>query len=207
LPTMDSPGNVVYRVGDVEVDTSRGCIRLGQQEHHLRQQAFQVLVYLLERHERLVTKEELMDRVWKDTAVTDDVLVQCVMDIRKAIGDDSRNPRFVRTIPKVGYRFIGSVELQPAGGVVTAETEEATSVEVEIEEETPDGDLPRAVSEALPALPPALVTRRRCWRWRSDSASSWHRRFRSGFANESIVRRSRSQKPPCPNSPVRSRWW
>ena len=161
MPTMDSPGNVVYRVGDVEVDTSRGCIRLGQQEHHLRQQAFQVLVYLLERHERLVTKEELMDRVWKDTAVTDDVLVQCVMDIRKAIGDDSRNPRFVRTIPKVGYRFIGSVELQPAGGVVTAETEEATSVEVEIEEEIPDGDFPRAVSEALPALPPAAATRRR----------------------------------------------
>src|SRR2546426_10660812 len=158
---MDSPGNVVYRVGDVEVDTSRGCIRLGQQEHHLRQQAFQVLVYLLERHERLVTKEELMERVWKDTAVTDDVLVQCVMDIRKAIGDDSRNPRFVRTIPKVGYRFIVSVELQPAGTVVTAETEEATSVEVEIEEEIPDGDFPRAVSEALPALPPAAATRRR----------------------------------------------
>src|SRR3989442_4348957 len=129
---MDSPGNVVYRFRDVDVASSGGCIRLGQQEPHLRQQAFQVLVSLLERHERLVTKEELMDRVWKDTAVTDDVLVQCVMDIRKAIGDDSRNPRFVRTIPKVGYRFIGSVELQPAGGGGTAETEEATSVEVGI---------------------------------------------------------------------------
>ena len=137
----------IYRFCDIEVDTSRGCLRKNHQEQHLRQKTFQVLVYLLEQRDRLVTKDELIARVWKDTAVTDNVLVQCVMDIRTALDDDSRNPRFVRTIPKVGYRFIGPVEVRSPDGLVNLETEETTSVELEYEEEIPDS-LP-----AAPALP------------------------------------------------------
>jgi tetratricopeptide (TPR) repeat protein/DNA-binding winged helix-turn-helix (wHTH) protein len=158
---MNPAPSPIYRFGDIEVDTSRRCLRKAHQEQHLRQKTFQVLVYLLEQRDRLVTKDELIARVWKDTAVTDNVLVQCVMDIRTALDDDSRNPRFVRTIPKVGYRFIGPVEVQPAGRVVTTETEEATSIEFEIEEEIPNGALPRAIGEHFPALPPAVAPRRR----------------------------------------------
>src|SRR5204863_2368840 len=95
---------------DVEVDPGQGCIRRSGKERHLRQQTFQVLVYLLERRERLVTKEELLRNIWNGTAVTDDALVQCVMDIRRVLGDDSRRPRFIKTIPKLGYRFIGEFD-------------------------------------------------------------------------------------------------
>ncbi len=100
----------VYRFEDVEVDTVRGCLTCRGHEKYLRQQAFQVLLYLLKQRQRLVTKEELFEGIWQGTAVTDNALVQCIVDIRKAIGDDPHQPRFIRTIPKVGYRFIASVQ-------------------------------------------------------------------------------------------------
>lgn len=107
-------GNVseklIYRFGDVEVDTLHGCVRCGGDERHLRKQTFQVLIYLLEQRRHLITKQELMDEIWKDIAVTDDVLVQCIKEIRRVIGDDSHHPRFIKTVPKAGYRFIGTVE-------------------------------------------------------------------------------------------------
>jgi DNA-binding winged helix-turn-helix (wHTH) protein len=100
----------VYRFNDVEIDAPQGCVRRAGQEVYLRQQTFQVLLYLLKRRERLVTKEELFENIWKDAAVTDNALLQCIFDIRKTLGDDSRNPRFIKTFPKVGYRFISPVE-------------------------------------------------------------------------------------------------
>src|SRR5437764_4574891 len=107
----------IYRFAGIEVDTSQGCVRCNGGERHLRQQTFQVLVYLLEQRQRLVTKEELLQTIWNGTAVTDDALVQCVMDIRRALGDDSRRPRFIKTVPRLGYRFIGEFEpaTEPAG--------------------------------------------------------------------------------------------
>jgi tetratricopeptide (TPR) repeat protein/DNA-binding winged helix-turn-helix (wHTH) protein len=107
---VNPAGKQIFRFGDVEVDLARGCVRRGGTELHLRQQTFQVMVYLLQNRERIVTKDELLGSIWKETSVTDDALVQCVMDIRRAIGDDSRRPHFIKTLPKVGYRFISPVE-------------------------------------------------------------------------------------------------
>jgi tetratricopeptide (TPR) repeat protein/DNA-binding winged helix-turn-helix (wHTH) protein len=107
---MNKQCQPLYRLDGVEVDTSRSCLRRDGEERHLRQQTFQVLVYLLEQRERLVTKDELIDYVWRDTAVTDNALDQCLAEIRKALGDDSRNPRFIKTVPRRGYRFMGKVE-------------------------------------------------------------------------------------------------
>ncbi len=105
--SFSSP-RTVYQFENVEIAASQGCVRRDGAEQNLRQQAFHVLVYLLEHRERLVTKQELMNAIWQDTAVTDNALVQCITEIRKALGDDSRQPRFVRTIPRVGYRFIAA---------------------------------------------------------------------------------------------------
>ncbi|HSK71813.1 MAG TPA: tetratricopeptide repeat protein [Pyrinomonadaceae bacterium] len=115
---MSSPEKKIYRFADVEVDTSQNCLKRGDHEQHLRRKAFSVLVQLLEKRERLVTKEELIEIVWKDTAVTDDALVQCIKEIRRSIGDDSHHPRFIKTIPKSGYRFIGTIE-EPQNGFHT----------------------------------------------------------------------------------------
>jgi tetratricopeptide (TPR) repeat protein/DNA-binding winged helix-turn-helix (wHTH) protein len=129
---MKSPEAHIYRFADVEVDPVRGCVRRSSQELRLRQKTFQVLVYLLEQRERLVTKEELMAALWNGTAVTDDALVQCVKDIRKAIGDDSRDARFIKTFPKAGYRFIAPVELR-GNGLAIIERQDITSLKLEFE--------------------------------------------------------------------------
>lgn len=99
-----------YRFDDFEIDVARGDFKSSGKTVHLRPKNFQVLVYLIEHRGRDVSKDQLMTGVWKDTAVVEDVLVQSIKDIRRVLGDDSRNPRYVRTIPKVGYRFIGEVE-------------------------------------------------------------------------------------------------
>ena len=54
----------IYRFAEIEVDTGQGCVRRNGEERHLRQQTFQVLVYLLEQKERLVTKDELLQNIW-----------------------------------------------------------------------------------------------------------------------------------------------
>ena len=100
----------IYQFANVTVDRSRECVLRAGEERHLRQKAFQVLTILLERRGQLVSKDELFGTVWSNTAVTDDVLVQCVSEIRQAIGDDTRNPKFIKTVPKSGYRFIGAVD-------------------------------------------------------------------------------------------------
>jgi tetratricopeptide (TPR) repeat protein/DNA-binding winged helix-turn-helix (wHTH) protein len=100
----------VYHLGDITIDMVRGCLTRNGQEQYLRQQAFEVLHFLLENRQRLVTKEDFMEGIWHGTAVTDNALVQCIVDIRKVLGDDFHDPRYVKTIPKVGYRFIGHVE-------------------------------------------------------------------------------------------------
>lgn len=118
---MNSAEKQIYRFADVEVNTSQNCLKRGDCEQHLRQKAFSVLIHLLEQRQRVVTKDELIKIIWKDTAVTDDALVQCIKEIRRSIGDDSHQPRFIKTIPKSGYRFIGTIE-EPKNGF-SAQTE------------------------------------------------------------------------------------
>jgi tetratricopeptide (TPR) repeat protein/DNA-binding winged helix-turn-helix (wHTH) protein len=111
---MEQPQIHTYQFADIEVDPLKGCVRRGSRELEkpvrLSQHDFAVLLYLIENRHRLVSKDELLDNFWKDAEVTPDSLVQCVRKIRRAIGDDSRSPRFVETVPKVGYHFIGKLD-------------------------------------------------------------------------------------------------
>ena len=144
---MTPIGKPIYRFADVEVDSAQGCVKRGEAEMHLRQQSFQVLLYLLEQHGRMVTKEELMHYVWKDAAVTDDALVLCIGEVRKALGDDPRRPRFIKTVPKVGYRFISPVKRHSHNGAnlstdfFAVATEETTTIELEYEEDQENATL------------------------------------------------------------------
>src|SRR5580704_19526395 len=77
---------MVFRAGPVEIDAQLGCVKRDGVEQPLRQQSFQVLLFLLARRFELVLKEELVANFWHDTAVTDNALVQCIADIRRALG-------------------------------------------------------------------------------------------------------------------------
>jgi tetratricopeptide (TPR) repeat protein/DNA-binding winged helix-turn-helix (wHTH) protein len=108
---MNTALGYIYRTEEVEVDVTHNCVRRLGTDHVLRHQSFQVLLYLLERSGKLVSKEELTAEIWRDAAVTDNALTQCIAEIRKAFGDDSRNPTYIRTISRVGYSFMAPVEL------------------------------------------------------------------------------------------------
>ena len=101
---MNLPVARTIAVNGVMVDVAGGFVRdRDGREIPLRPQAFDLLKYLLENAGRLVSKDELMKALWPDVFVTDDSLVQCVRDVRRAIGDE--NQSVLRAVPKRGYRL------------------------------------------------------------------------------------------------------
>src|SRR5215813_4901016 len=94
---------------DVKVDCANLRLQKGGSPRKITPRAFQVLVYLLEHHGRIVEKQELFDEVWKERFVTDNALSRIIKEIRQVIGDDADEPRYIETIPKRGYRFIAEV--------------------------------------------------------------------------------------------------
>jgi DNA-binding winged helix-turn-helix (wHTH) protein/TolB-like protein len=81
----------------------------------LEPKTFQILMFLLENHERVVEKRELLDAIWKDVAVTENALTREVGKLRKALGDDPKSPKYVETVHTRGYRFIADVRTEEAG--------------------------------------------------------------------------------------------
>jgi DNA-binding winged helix-turn-helix (wHTH) protein len=102
----------LVRFGTFEVDLPAGEVRKGGVKLKLTGQPFQVLAILLERPGEVVTREEMQKRLWPDTFVdVDHNLNTAINKIREVLGDSAESPRFVETLPRRGYRFIG--ELKP----------------------------------------------------------------------------------------------
>ena len=78
---------------------------------HLSPKAFDLLQLLLERAPAVASKAEILDRIWPDTHVSDASLSVVVAEIRQGLRDDSRQPRFIRTVHRVGYAFSGEASL------------------------------------------------------------------------------------------------
>ena len=91
------------------LDLVNECLWLGSQAIKLRPKAFAVLNYLLEHPGQLVTKEELLNSIWPETFVSDAVLKVTIRQLREALNDDPKSPRFIETAHRRGYRFIGEL--------------------------------------------------------------------------------------------------
>jgi urea transport system substrate-binding protein len=89
----------------------------------LRPKTFGVLLYLARNAQRLVTKQELLENIWRDTIVSDELLRGYIRELRETLGDDARKPRYIETIPARGYRFLLRVELAALSSPVTGPTE------------------------------------------------------------------------------------
>ena len=85
----------------------RGGLKSGAREVRLTPKALALLSFLAERRGEVVTKEELFGAVWPNTAVGDAALVTCIQELRKALRDNARRPRYIETLHRRGYRFIG----------------------------------------------------------------------------------------------------
>ena len=110
---MEEPN--VYRFVDLVLDVPNRRLTRRGVEIYLPPKTFETLLVLVQRHGQLVTKGALLDAVWNDTAVTDNALTQQISELREVLEDDARQPRFIRTVPRVGFTFIAPVERERLG--------------------------------------------------------------------------------------------
>ncbi len=75
-----------------------------------------LLLHFVTRPSMLVTKDELLQSIWPDVAVTDNAVTQAISDLRQALGDDPSAPQYIQTVARRGYRFIAPVESLGAEG-------------------------------------------------------------------------------------------
>ena len=104
-PTADRP----FRLGAWIVDPAANRIKQGDREVRLEPKVMRVLLLLAEHKGQVVTRRELEDNVWPRMLVTDDAVNNTLIKLRKALGDDARNPAHIETIAKSGYRLIAAV--------------------------------------------------------------------------------------------------
>jgi tetratricopeptide (TPR) repeat protein len=141
----------IYRFAEVEIDPSQNCLRINGQELYLRHKLMQLLVYLLEQRHHVVSKRDLIEEVWEGAAITHDALVQAIKELRRILDDDPRQPRFIKTVPKVGYRFIAPVEEDCLNEFTTQRLEQTTSVEMGLEKSADRGSRSVPSEARLPA--------------------------------------------------------
>ncbi len=103
----------LLRFSEFEIDLRDERVRRADAPVALTPKAFALLRTLLQRPGQLVTKDELFARVWSRRYVTDDALARCMKELRAALGDDARQPRFIQTVHGRGFRFVAPV-VRPA---------------------------------------------------------------------------------------------
>ena len=101
----------VFRFDDVEVRDREFILAKAGEVLPVEPKAFRVLQYLLRNPHKLVTKEELLDAVWSDVTVSENSVARAVAQLRRLLGDDLREPRYIATVPTAGYRFVCNVEV------------------------------------------------------------------------------------------------
>jgi DNA-binding winged helix-turn-helix (wHTH) protein len=104
---------VTYRFDDFTLDVRTRRLLRRDSEIHLSPKAFDLLSLLIENRDRAMSKAELQARLWPSTYVLETNLAGLVVEIRRALGDPAEEPRFVRTVQRFGYWFIGSAQESP----------------------------------------------------------------------------------------------
>src|SRR5512135_2646651 len=97
--------------GNCELDPSRRELRLHKRPVHVEPQVFDLLLYLVSNRDRVVSKDDLVEAVWRGRIVSDVTLNSRIGAARRAIGDDGKAQAFIRTVPRRGFRFVGEVGL------------------------------------------------------------------------------------------------
>lgn len=98
-----------YRFGPFHLDARERRLSRGPEVIPLRPKVFDTLLVLVENAGRLVTKQELLDRVWPETAIEENNLNHNVSVLRKALEDRATGQQYIETVPRLGYRFVAPV--------------------------------------------------------------------------------------------------
>jgi len=111
---------MIYRFAQFELDLARAELRAGGEPCPLEPQVFALLAMLVEHRERLVSRDELIEKVWDGRIVTDAAIASRVKSARQALGDDGQSQRFIRTVHGKGFRFVAEVKAIRDGTVPDA---------------------------------------------------------------------------------------
>ncbi|MFO1392473.1 MAG: winged helix-turn-helix domain-containing protein [Steroidobacteraceae bacterium] len=102
---------MIYRFGAFELDLSRCELRAEGAVRPLEPQVFALLVLLVENRERLVTRDEIVEKVWDGRVVSDSAVASRIKSARQALGDDGKAQRYIRTLHRRGFRFVQDVRM------------------------------------------------------------------------------------------------
>ncbi|MDP7547316.1 MAG: winged helix-turn-helix domain-containing protein, partial [Alphaproteobacteria bacterium] len=118
---------MAYLFGDCELDPGLHELRRARHAIAVEPQVFDLLLYLVEHRDRLISRDELNQKIWNGRAVSDWALSNCMKMARQAIGDSGKKQDYIRTFPRRGFRFVGDVEIHGpvdrAAGPASTETE------------------------------------------------------------------------------------
>jgi TolB-like protein len=101
---------VIFRFGELDLDQAAGELRRGRDVIPLERQVFELLRVLVENADRLLTRDELLEKVWDGRIVSDAAIASRIKSARQAIGDDGKTQRWIKTLHGRGFRFVGRVE-------------------------------------------------------------------------------------------------
>jgi DNA-binding winged helix-turn-helix (wHTH) protein len=108
-----------FRIGDFWVEPEADRLVRGTNALHLEPKVTEVLLVLVKHAGHVVSKEILLDKVWGSQFVAESTLSRAIAELRRALGDDAREPRYIETVPRRGYRLLPQVERSPAERPVT----------------------------------------------------------------------------------------
>lgn len=106
---MDRPTTVSLRIGDWRLDPQLGQLTRGPENQRLEARTLRLLLYLANRAGETVSVDELLDNVWSGVVVTQDSVYQAVTSLRRLLGDSAKQPAYIVTVPRLGYRLIARV--------------------------------------------------------------------------------------------------
>jgi adenylate cyclase len=99
-----------FRLGNWEVRPRRNELKSGQETRHLEPKLMDLLVFMTSNAPEVVSKDAIIDSVWEGRFISEGTLTNTIAELRRALGDDARHPRYIETIPKRGYRVVAAVE-------------------------------------------------------------------------------------------------
>jgi TolB-like protein/DNA-binding winged helix-turn-helix (wHTH) protein len=129
-----------YRFSDFEIDLSQHELRQGGLSVHIEPQVFDLIVHLVRNHDRVVSKDELIDTVWKGRIISEAAFSSRINGARRVLGDNGTDQLFIRTLHRRGFRFVGDVQ--------TAARPDPSAVRLAPDSSDPPGNVLGALSPA-----------------------------------------------------------
>ena len=156
---------MIYLFSLFELDEENFCLTKDGQRVPLEPKSLRVLLLLVKSEGRLLEKNAILEAVWKDTFVEETTLTRAIALLRKQLGDDPRHPKFIETIPTLGYRFIAAVQRLPSGQEHVSSISSPVSEQGSVDSHSGDPAMPQLSPQRSPA-----PTDRRAFLWTAAAA-------------------------------------